>query len=771
MPQNFLLPGEDHPLPTERRLFHNHESYKPAFNISGAARALDQDAGSILEYWRILNKRKGTLLLIAAASLLAGFLSTKLQAPMYRAKTLVEIESITEDFLNVRDANSAAQEASSQSPETNVRTQIAVLQSRPVIERTLRKQNLWNRMIADRRKSHGLLSRPVKASVPDSVLRAEAVMLASNSLRIRNQPNTRVLEITFDAKDPHIATDFVNSLSSAFTEVTFENRLKFTQDTSVWLTRHIQDVKVQLRKAEDELQKYAHASNLTFTSETDADTTVQARMKEMQMELSRAEEDRILKQSRYEMALQAPADSLPEILDNTTLRDFHIQLSQLRQQFADLSSRFTPDYPKVVSTQAQIKAVQAALEREKANIVGRTRNEFESAVRRESLLNTKNRDLNALMSTQADKLSHYQLLKQEVATSHKLYDVLTQRVKEADLDSAMRASNIHVIEAAQSPVRPYKPVVALNMAFGLVSGLGLGCLVLIQWARNNTRIQEPGDTPFELHVPELGIIPSGRIEAHSKLRLLLRKNSDGQDEGTPELSTLENSSSVLAESFRLTLASILLCSSQDARPTVLALSSAHAGEGKTTVVTNLAIAMSRMNRRVLLIDGDLRKRRLHRIFKVDNNNGLKEALLAASVPGLSPTSIPSQAVEIPHIPNLCLLPSGKGETGEMLFFTAELRGFLQRLKTQFDMIDTPPLLQVADARLICHEADACILVVAQHTAREMVLLARQKLADDGSRLLGTILNNYDPKTTLHGYKNYGNYYRDYYGKSREFEND
>ncbi len=773
MSTNFLLPGEDRSAAVRRRSFQMPNVYAADFNVGGVARVSAGEPGSIIEYWRILTKRKGTLLLIAVASLLAGFLFTKLQAPIYRARTLVEIESINDDFLHVRDVNSAGSDVSTQSPESNVRTQIAVLQSRPVIERTLQKHNLWSRMIADTRKRHGLIERSAKASVPETIARAEVVNLTSKRLRIRSQPNTRVLEITFDSKDPQIAADFVNSLSSAFTEVTFENRLKFTQDTSAWLTRHIQDVKGQVQKAEGELQKYAHASDLTFTSEAEADTTVQARMREMQLELSRAEEDRILKQSRYELAQQAPSDSLPEVLDSSTLRDYHVQLTQLRQQLADLSSRFTPDYPKVVSTQAQIKTVQSALDRERANTLARTKNEYESASRRENLLKIQYRDLTALMSIQADKLSHYQLLKQEVATSHKLYDVLTQRVKEADLDSAMRTSNIHVIEAAQSPVRPYQPVASLDMAFGLVSGLGLGCLVLIQRARSNTRIQEPGDTPFELNVPELGIIPVGRVESPSKLRLLLRKGGS-HDEGKPELSTLENASSALAESFRLTLTSILLCSSPDARPSVLALSSAQAGEGKTTVVTNLAIAMSRMNRRVLLIDGDLRKRRLHRIFKTDNNNGLKEALLAASKPGHTLASIHAQAVEIPHISNLFLLPSGKGEAGEMLFFTAQLRSFLQQLKAEFDMIliDTPPLLQVADARLICHEADACILVVAQHTPREMALLARQKLADDGSRLLGTILNKYDPKSSLHGYENYGNYYSDYYGRSpREFDND
>ena len=736
----------------------------PDFNPAGYARPSAGEPGSLLEYWRILTKRKGTLMLVAIASLMSGYFFTKLQAPVYRARTLVQIESINDHFLNMRDANQSSSDATTESPEYNIRTQVTVLQSRPVIERTLDKLNLRNRILKDLKKRNGLFSPGSKAPHSAAATRAEITALASNSLRIRSQPNTHVLEITFDAKDPQIAADFANSLTSAFTEVTLENRLKITQDTSIWLTRQIQDVKAKLERSQLALQEYAHRANLTFTSQTETDTTAQERMKEMELELSRAEGDRIEKQARYELARQAPADSLPEVIDNGTLREYQVQLTQLRRELADLLSRFTPDYPKAVSTQAQIKSLQSALEKGRANILERTRNEYESAVRRETLLKTTNSELNGLMLSQADKLNHYSLLKQELDTSQKLYDAMTKRVKEADLDSAMRASNIQVIEAAQAPGRAYKPVLSLDMAFGLVSGLGLGCLVLIQRARANTRIQEPGEIALELNVPELGIIPAGDLKASPRFRLLPKKSAEVANGGKPELCTLQNAPSALAESFRLILASIHLWS-QSSGPMVIAFSSAQAGEGKSTVVSNLAIALSRMNRRVLLIDGDLRKRRLHRIFGLNNTTGLKEALLAASS-AQSRESEPVQVIKVPDIPNLFLLPSGKGETGEMIFFTNQLRALLQRLKTQFDMIlvDTPPLLQVADARLICHEADSCVLVVAQHTPRELVILANEKLSADGSRLLGTVLNKYDPKTSLHAYERYGNYYSDYYGK-------
>jgi capsular exopolysaccharide synthesis family protein len=223
-------------------------------------------------------------------------------------------------------------------------------------------------------------------------------------------------------------------------------------------------------------------------------------------------------------------------------------------------------------------------------------------------------------------------------------------------------------------------------------------------------------------------------------------------QGPLELRTWHQWPSAIAESFRVTLTSILLSDNNTSRPRIIVLSSAKPGEGKTTVTSNLGIALARTNRRVLLIDGDMRKPRLHEVFGVDNRSGLSEVLAGDS----------SVSAHETRIPNLYVLPSGK-RADERLFFTSRFRPLLRRLKTEFDMIliDTPPLLQMPDARLIGHQADAVILVVAQHTDRNAVLLAQQRLTEDGTYLLGTILNNWDPKTSSNG-RHYGDHYKSYY---------
>ncbi|MBV9033357.1 MAG: polysaccharide biosynthesis tyrosine autokinase [Acidobacteriaceae bacterium] len=760
---SFHNPGEN---PAGRRFPSRiNDLWTSDINTAGFARlppALTP-TGGVLEYWCILNRRKWTLLVFALVCTSIAYVLTRMQAPVYRARTLVEVESLNENFLNMRNVSPTAENGPAQSPEYNIHTQIKILQSRTVLERTLQKVNLEKRLLASSEKHKSPISSLFSFSKKQLLSKAEkeakaheqAMDMAANNLNVQPETNSRILSASFNSTDPTVTADFVNSLMTAFTEVTLENRWRSTQNTSEWLSRQLQDVKIKLEKSQDELQKYAHAENLTFLSETNptGQTTTEQRLKELEGELTKAQTDRIVKQSAYEQVNNAPAESLPEVIDNPTLKDYQIQLTTLRRQLADLSSSFTPQYPKVVSIKAQIAALENALEKERANILSRTRNEYDIAMRREKLMNQHYAALTNLITTQSEKVSHYMLLKHEFDSTRQLYESLIQRVKEADLASAMKATDVHVIEAAVVPHIPYRPIQAVNMAFGFFSGIFLGVAFIVQRARAYRGIQEPGDAVFELNVPELGVIPATTINP-SQFRRLLGNPSPKTDRRRPELTSWEESPSMIAEAFRLTLTSLLLASNDGEQPKVIAISSANPNEGKTTVVSNLAIALARIDRRVLLIDGDLRKGRLHRIFEADNSRGLKESLEGDA----------SVSFQQTQIPNLSILPTGKG-VSETLFFSSKLRDLLHRLRPQFDviLIDTPPLLQISDARLICHEADTVVLVVAQHTLRETALQARQRLVDDGSKLIGAVLNRWDPKTSVTGY-GYGDYhkYKKYY---------
>src|ERR1043166_5914078 len=733
------------PASRDRAIQRSGYSGVPYADAAGYGQTASWDSGSLAQYWRILVRRKGALILSALLGALSAFVVTRIQTPVYRAQTSLEMEDLNADFLNMKNVSPTTSGGSFQSPEFNIRTQIMVLQSRPVLERAIDKMGLEKRLLAKAQAGRTFPwargCSPDKDAIPP---RERAVAAAADMLKVRAEPNTRVVEITADAPDPQVAADLANSLAAGFTEFSLEKRWQTSQNTSEWLTKQLTDVKAKLEKAEDALQKYASSSDLTFTSEKG--NAAEERLLQLQQELSKAQADRIMSQSKYESASTAPAESLPEVLDDATLREYQVQLTTLRRQLAELSASYTAEHPKVVNVKAQIITIDAALEKKRTNIVSRVRNEYATASRREKLLSSDYAAQLEVVSKQASKVAHYSILKREVDANRQLYDSMMQRVKEAGLATAMQASDIHVVESANPPRIPYSPSFFLNTVLGLLTGTCIGVAFIIQRARSDRGIQEPGQLTLELNVPELGVIPTSVTERSQVQRLLGKTDSPGR----LELTTWQQWPSVIAESFRVTLTSILLSEKNGVPLRTIVVSSANPSEGKTTVISNLGIALARTNRRVLLVDGDMRKPRLHDVFEVDNSVGLSDVLAGNA----------SIAVRETKVPNLFLLPSG-ASADERLLFTSQLRQLLRRLKDEFDMvlIDTPPLLQMSDARLMGNQADAVILVVAQHTDRDAVLMCQQRLAEDGSYLLGTILNNWNPKTSSLGNGHYGEYYK------------
>jgi capsular exopolysaccharide synthesis family protein len=441
-----------------------------------------------------------------------------------------------------------------------------------------------------------------------------------------------------------------------------------------------------------------------------------------------------------------------------------MKLADLRRQLAELTASYTPAYYKVQRVQAQVTELEATLARERANVINRIRNEYDSAQRRERLLAAAYAAQAKLVSAQAAKAIHYNILKREVDTTRQLHEAMLQKVKEAGIASAMRASNIRVVDAATVPTRPFKPNLLLNSALGLFSGVFLGVVLVLARERTDLTLRAPGDTLSCLPLPELGVIPAASADG-SQRALVWRAGRSGTERPGEqvELATWKRKPSLLAESFRATLTSILFCGHNGDRPRILVLTSPSPAEGKTTVVSNLGIALAEIHRRVLLIDADLRRPRLHQVFGLPNDRGLGHLLVDGCSPGERPGDPPIQETEIER---LYLLPSGSGASGATnLLHSDRMRTLLRQFRRDFDvvLIDSPPMLQIADARVLGRLADGVILVFRSgETSRSAALAACRRFAEDGTRVLGTVLNAWDPDSTGYGYYRSHDYHRYYH---------
>jgi capsular exopolysaccharide synthesis family protein len=655
----------------------------------------------------------------------------------------------------------------------DTQTQVRLLQSRALNERARKKVEAQPRpdrlQPADRL---GLWRKTLGVSPPsDDQIWQQAIGMAAGTVRARGSDTTRIVEVTCDSTHPRVAADFCNTLTTEYIDQNLESRWKTTERTGEWLTGQLQDLKIKLETQQEELQHYVRSTALVVMGQGEETTDVnETRLADLQKELSGAQADRFAKQSKYEMASASTADALPDLLDDPTLKETQSSIAGLRAKLAQLSVTFTPVHAEVKRVQAQIDALEQSLENVRRNVLIRIKQDFEAAQRRESLLSRAYQQQAGLVTGKAEEVAHFNLLKRDVEATRMLYDTLQQRLKEASIASALRANNIRVVDGALVPGSPYKPDIGQSIMFGLLFGAVLGVTFSVMRERADRTLQDPGDVSYYLGVPELGVVPIGetvdappprRLKTAAALALQSGNGAELRPRGKLELISWDEKSSLMAESFRTTLTSILFSRAGGDRPRVIVLSSASPKEGKTTVVSNLGIALAEINQRVLVIDADMRRPRLHTVFDVGNQLGLSDLLLS-KVP-LTAESLRDACVPT-TVTGMFVLPSGGSRRNvSSLLHSDRLPELLRVARESFDtvFIDTPPMVNIADGRVLGRLADGLIMIVRSGvTTRDAALLAKARFAEDGINLLGTILNGWNPKTP--GYSYYRYYYAGYY---------
>jgi len=736
-----------------------------------------EDVG-LVEYWRILRRHKGAVILAAILGVLLAFLISLPQAPVYQAHASIEIQDVNHDFLNMKQANPVS-DGTTYSALSDMQTQIKILQSETLFERVNTKlggavspdapavapsdQSTWQKAL------HLRGSNPGKGGNP-------------KDLKVKNTPQTRLIEITYDSTDPNYAADFINTLTAEYINSNMEARLQMNQRTSEWMGKQLEDMRVKLEHSEDAVQEYARRTGLVFTGEKEQNSVSEDRLRQVQTSLAAAQADRAMAQAHYEMAKAAPPDSLPEVLSDLSLRGLLEKLTDLRRQEAELLTTYTPKHEKVRRIAAQIAPLESAFDKARASIIERIHNEFEAAQRRERLLAGDLSTQTHVVTGDAEKMVQYSILKREADSSRQLYDNMLQRVKEAGVVSALNASNVRVVDPAKVPERPYKPDYVLNSVLGLFAGLILGVAIVIIRDRADRTLQEPGDAQYWADLTELGAIPSAAAETGDRIYASRRAGAESGPRGSAsrgmpsvELMTWNRKPSHVAEAFRSTLTSVLF-GDGGSSPQVLVMTSGVPKEGKTTVSTNLAIAIAEIRRRVLLIDADLRKPRMHDLFRLPNQRGLSNLL--EEYP-LTEEAI-DEVIHPTAVPDLFVLPSGPStHKAANLLYSGNLPELLAMLRPKFDMIiiDTPPMLGMTDARVVGRFADAVVLVVRSgRTTRDAAIAMRQRFAQDQTHVLGTILNDWSPKDSRSGY--YGAYgaagydsYKSYYTATTDSDTD
>jgi polysaccharide biosynthesis transport protein len=725
------------------------------------------------DYLRTLSRHRWMIAAFAVCGILLSFLLNFASLPYYRARTSLDIQSLNSDFMNMRDVAPTG-EGGGSSAEVNVQTQIKLLQSETLLQRT--KEHLRVEPHPATTPRLDMASRlaalfHVPFSIGRPISSDDLIEDTAKHVVVKPLGVTRLVEITCDSWSAEFAAKFCNTLTAQFKDADLETRSNESQKTSEWLTQQVADIKLKAEESQRKLEAATGGNGLMLTQESS--TIGEDRLRELQAELVKAQADRIEKESQSRIADSATPGTVPSVLDNPQYRSYQEKLADLRGKLAQLVPPLTEENPKVIHLRSEIREVEAGMEETRKSSSERMGNEFETARRREVLLAAAYYMQEARVSANLGKAAQVSLLRREVESEQQLYQTLLQRAKEAGFASAMQASTIRIVDEARKPRSPFTPKRGAASMAGLLFGSMCGVGFAFFKDRSSDVLRVPGEVERYLNLNELGVIPSSEYHgrAHPVMSsgslITLRGESPKllRNETALDIARWSDNFSIVAEAYRSATVSILLTGDPSGRGRVYVVSSPNSGEGKTTVTSNLGVALSKSNLRVVIVDGDLRKPGMHNALQVSNDFGLRNLLRAEIDIAKAPLSTFCKATKLP---NLSVIPAGAGSEEVVDLLHSPLLGdLIDRLHREFNvvLIDTPPMLHMTDARIFGHYSEGAILVFrAGSTSREQATKACDLFDKDRVRLVGTILNAFHPSK-----EGLNNYYESYYRYKHDVE--
>jgi len=719
-----------------------------------------EESVHLLDYWELILKRRWTVAVCALVVFTTITIGTLKKTPLYEGKVTLEIDPEPPSVVNFKEITEVGSNA--YDIDSYRETQYRILQSRSLAERVVNDLELYRR--PEFYKSRGILG--LWQSDPEPLPPADAVgppdtsaEYYRNSVRfftastdVSPVRRSNLVEISFLSSDRELAARIANKLAEDYIQENLEVKWGETEKASQWLQGKLVELKGKLEKTEDSLEAYAKANSILFVN--DKQNMATERLEQIFTEYTKAQADRYQKESLNSLVEAGKTQDLPEVLQNLMIQNLEEKLADAQKEYAQVLATVKPDFPKARQWQRQIESLQAEVDKQKQAVTETIVDQYKSAVAREKYLAQAVADQKKVVDDIAEKSVQYNILKREADTNRQLYEGLLQRMKEAQVSATSTASNIRVIDNAETPKVPVSPRVLLSLLGGLTLGLGLGVgLAFFQEYLDKT-LKDPDEVEKLLHLPSLGVLP--RFASNGTHAA--EKNGD-QDLLVPSqhvaVAPALQTQAEAVEAFRSLRTSILL--SANPVPRLILVTSALPGEGKTTTTLNLGATLASLGSRVVIVDCDMRRPACHRSTGVKNSPGFVQCLTGR-------VSLAQAVYPVPGVPNLSVIPCGPIPPNPAEVLSTPLAAeLLRQLRSEYDyvLVDSPPLLSVADSRVLATITDASVLVArAFETPYDVVRRARNLLSGAGARVLGVALNDVD--LNRRGYSPY-HYYRYGYG--------
>jgi capsular exopolysaccharide synthesis family protein len=756
----------------------------PGYNLDYGPK----DEAHLRDYWRSVRNHLWLILIITAAITTVVAIYMARQPDTFEARVRVQVDADTNPAVGAFKGNPVIVNNTYDDP-TYINTQIQILSSASLLSRVVKTLDLehnqgflrpagqsrstWQsilRMVGIGRNTpeperprtnERLTLAPVSGPATSSNNLEEVNRLApyveslQRLLEVQQVKDTRLIEIHFTHSNPEVAAKVANTIAEVFLLINLEKKTETNSTTGDFLQKRIAELQSEIRTGEEKLINYAK-SNQILSLDASQNTVVD-RLVGLNKQLLEAENERKMAEAAYRVS-QEPGAADAMAAANT--KELETKLADLKQKRDQLLVDNTEEWPEVKEVEKQIaglqKQIQEAHSKATTTESKLLESRFHQALDRERALRKSFDEQRGTTLTQNEAAINYRIIQQEIETNKGLLDGLLQRSKENDVSTAGTQNNIHVVDYAPTPKFAVGPrrlqVIVVALLLSLTFGVGLA--LFLEYLDDT--LDTPDDVEKALHLPALAVIPLMEGQLKRFIPSILQK-SKANGNGSVALLTGSETRSALAESYRQLRTSVLLSKAGRAPKTLLVTSSLPS-EGKTTTAINMATSLAQTEGKVLIVDADMRRPRMHSVFQLSNKQGLSTILSSELAEAEILNLVQKDQESGLYVLTCGPIPPNPAE----LLGSEQMRRLLVCLESNFThlIIDSPPVASFTDGVLLGCLVDGVLLVVyAGKSSREISRRGRQVLLDVGAKIIGVVLN----KATLRPHDYY--YYQSYYGSN------
>jgi len=746
---------------------------------------------ALIEYWRVIVKRKWVIVTFAVALIFLAGISSFLAIPKYKSTATLLIEDEISRVFDIDETFDFQPQAYRDLRFYN--TQIKLLKSGSLAARVVRQMNLFQkpefhsyrnsekRLVISAKeifsfkwlipKKKSRKKRAIDFIQSDAY--SEIIKEVQKNIDVKSIRDTKLVEVSFISYSPVLAAEVVNTLAEEFINFSIKKRYDTTQKAPDFLSEQIADLQDNLAAKEKRLQRYGQEKEIFFLSDTES--TVVNKFADLNEAYTKAQIEKIEAESTYRELIDLKVDSLPQFVKNPMIQELKTEFTRILNEYIEKSKIFKPEYPEIIRLKAKLDSMREELKNEIEKAVEAAESEYRSAQKKEaSLRNLFEKQKEHVTRINSNTIL-YNSIKIEVENKRALLNSLVKRQNETLISarlSGLKTSNISIIDKGKVPENPFFPKKKLNLFLAFLMGIfgGVGFCFLFEYLDNT--VKGPDDVEKLTGLPSIGAIPYLPPEGKNKKKYgyysrfkyshgdrNLGSNDPNQKIKEIELVNYHFPKFFISEDYRMVRTSILL-SHADAPPKTIAFLSASPREGKSTTLANMAVSFAQLGEKVLVVDSDLRKPRLHRIFEAKNNRGLSGYLTGKLSLG--------DSIQKTNVENIWILPSGliPPNPAELLN-SKKMKEFMEKMKKEFDVIllDTPPILAVIDGVIVSTLADSTMIIIRAGSARRKPFLsAIEEIKRANAKIIGVVFNEVKLKKADYHFIDYYRYYRYRYYK-------